>query len=642
MIQYKKIFALLFVAGLLVFSGCEPNEEIYKDYDKAEIGNKKNIEHTLTSNDYSTISNIAFDKNPNDSVNTAFISANEFFTDSISAADYVPFFMNINYPSSAPGSKADITFNYHGDMPEELGYYAHPVPYELSDEDYALVNAEVGDAKYFFPDYPAALYLPTILDSTFYDEEEDDLVVVTYDESNSNPPPTVLYEGFSSQAEGLGQFNNFSVTGPQNWQWEEFDNGCVTMSGYDDGQVENENWLISEPIDLSGESDVTLHFRHAVKYIGEAEPSDMLDVMISTDFREDDTLNTQWQSLQYLGFTWPEGNDWNFINSGEIDISIHSGDVARLCFKYTSNDSIASTWEIGEVSIGDPGHTSVSVGDLSTKKRLYYYNGSEWEQDENAYYLNPSDYDQMGIPGEHDNFSEDEKPADYIPLLLNHKYPLAGKGVSKIIVYDYYNGEGSVTLASEYTKQDDGTWTSAYDYIQPVTQQFVVAESRGNWVFNPDVTFIMASSDYQIIVDAVKEKHGSKYIDSYGTGEFYSGANSYYSNFDIRISKRVEYEPEIFEGLSDAEAMEIIHWRLAEAMQLLLQNKYPEAIPEVSGITVNYKVTFETFNNDYSRSTWLANMRCVAAAEGGTPPQFELVDNTFLRDGEPVPVSPVE
>ncbi|MFP4449276.1 MAG: hypothetical protein ACLFPH_11125, partial [Bacteroidales bacterium] len=145
----------------------------------------------------------------------------------------------------------------------------------------------------------------------------------------------------------------------------------------------------------------------------------------------------------------------------------------------------------------------------------------------------------------------------------------------------------------------------------------------------------------QLIVD----ERESQYIDGYGTGEYYSGANSYYVNFDIRPSARLDYD-DTFEDLSDEEAEEIMWERILfqadepmetrGALHVMLQKKFPEAKPTSSGVEVLYEVTFEMYTKDYARPNYTAVYKCVEAGNPGEDklPEFEFVETDAPYNGE--------
>jgi len=277
-------------------------------------------------------------------------------------------------------------------------------------------------------------------------------------------------------------------------------------------------------------------------------------------------------------------------------------------------------------------------GYVVTLTDYYQKKGQSWEVVPNVYVLSSDDYDSMGAPGNYDNFSSDVPPEDYLPTFLKQKFPYAEAGDQKYVVFKYYSGYVSVR-AMKYSY--DGSSWHAYE---TVSNQFI--NNGEKWVFDPTVRFTMSSSDYQLIVD----ERDSKYVDSYGTAEYYSGASAYYNNFNLRIPDRMEYDSTTFhrsaiaeslgestETLTDeeytSEAKEIMWNRIINladepmntrgAFIVLLQNKFPNAQPQKNGVDVYYKVTFDTYNNDRSSSQYTVTYLCTAS---GNPAEFEYVD----------------
>jgi hypothetical protein len=215
----------------------------------------------------------------------------------------------------------------------------------------------------------------------------------------------------------------------------------------------------------------------------------------------------------------------------------------------------------------------------------------------------------MGAPGANDNFSSSIRPQDYLPALLNKLYPLAGQDFETVLVYKYYSGT-VITLADKF-KFDNGAWTSSYNYIEPKTSQFLY--SKTGWVFDPTVSFKMVSADYQMIVDWVKANKGASYIDTYGTQEFYTGAGSYYSNFDLRIGK---WNSSVF--TTKEKAVE------AAIGIALLPAKFPAAVAQVSGIDVFYIVSYATY--DGVNGNYTMKFKCTKSAPN---PEFTLVEGPY-------------
>jgi hypothetical protein len=159
---------------------------------------------------------------------------------------------------------------------------------------------------------------------------------------------TLLNEGFNASLDGWVGFN---VTGTEVWTYSStFGNpgGMAKMSGYAGANHVNEDWLISPVQNLSSiASGATLSFDNAYKFDG-----DPIKVLISSDYVAGNAPSTAtWTEL--TGATLSSGN-YVYANSGPLDISAFTGagnDHVTIAFKYTSNTSAASTWEVDNVKI---------------------------------------------------------------------------------------------------------------------------------------------------------------------------------------------------------------------------------------------------------------------------------------------------
>jgi hypothetical protein len=290
-------------------------------------------------------------------------------------------------------------------------------------------------------------------------------------------------------------------------------------------------------------------------------------------------------------------------------------------------DFLASTFP--EAEEGDQiavSYDYYNYGEVTVRTDFYTFESGAWQKGEasvsNLYVLNESDYDAMGAPGNYDNFSEDDDPQDYLPTFLKNKYPYAHKGDFRYIVYDYYSSGDTYTRSRKYTF-DGETWKP---YVQE-SNQFI--HGSEGWAFDPTVRFTMSGDDYQLIVD----ERASSYVDSYGNTEFYSGASSYYGNFDMRQEGRIEQAPE-YADLSEEEAEELMWERILVledepmetrgALVVMLQKKFPNAVPEQNGVPVYYEVTFDTYYGGGKAPVYTAKYQCTAS---GDPATFEYIES---------------
>ncbi len=145
----------------------------------------------------------------------------------------------------------------------------------------------------------------------------------------------------------LGTFSQYSVLGDQVWAGGSFDGGCVVMSGFVDGsKFANEDWLISPSISLAGKTGVTMKFREAMNFGGNI--NEEAKVFVSTNYSgSGDPNDADWTEM--TGFTRSAGNDWSFVDCGDIDLSAFEGQTIHVGFKYMSTTSVAGTWEISRM-----------------------------------------------------------------------------------------------------------------------------------------------------------------------------------------------------------------------------------------------------------------------------------------------------
>lgn len=595
MLIMKKIFSIFILLGFIILNACDPVEDIYNEIDAEEIPAVADVEYTLTSDDYATILDAIIATNPSDSINGQFIAANEFFTDEISIQDYIPYFLNEEYPWLGPGSTAKITYNYNGDMPENLASYVEMDTYELETADYDGVDSLVKITQYFYPDFNPDLYLPGVLANAMPGAAEGDQYLVSYNYSDVSPVinivnnTKVFEEDFETAVDdeviAIDNWSQFTEAGTEQWEGREFGgNLYAQFSAYSSGEASNIGWLITSAIDLSEYSEVILNFKSKDGY----NNGDPVKVYISDDYSgTGDPTTATWVDL---AATFSTGNASGYASSwtesGDISLDSYTGGTVYIAFKYDGGDGdITTTIQIDDFAVTalTAGYEVIGPNDY-TVKEYYEYDGSVWEKMSNIYYLTSKNYDAMGDPGWDNEFSDSDLPQNYLPKYLDNLYPTAGDGVSIIVIYKYNTGENTVTLADEYTLTA-GEWISSYSYVQEMMGQFAVSAISELWVFDPTETYTMVSDDYQTIVDYVKAEYGDSYLDSYGTQEFYYGAGSYYSNFDIRGGK---WNSDEFDDWEEA---------VSEAIgTVLLPTLYPNATVQVNGVQMYYKVVFDTYS----------------------------------------------
>ncbi|MEA3504452.1 MAG: lamin tail domain-containing protein, partial [Bacteroidota bacterium] len=148
--------------------------------------------------------------------------------------------------------------------------------------------------------------------------------------------------------DGLGTWTQYSVTGDdQIWNQSEYEGKTFAkMTGYDGGNFDNEDWLISPVMNFNNYRDEIFNFESAQNYDG-AE----LQLMISTDYDGTSNPNTsgEWTDITDQA-TWSDGS-WNWVASGSIDLSSYNGNNVHLAFVYTSTTEGGKTWELDNLEV---------------------------------------------------------------------------------------------------------------------------------------------------------------------------------------------------------------------------------------------------------------------------------------------------
>ena len=157
------------------------------------------------------------------------------------------------------------------------------------------------------------------------------------------------------EGEDLGTFSVYDMYGEQSWHHAIYEgNGYAYMNGYASGAPHaNEDWLISPAISGSYQT-ITLRFRTAKNYVG----NDLL-LMISTDYDGvSEPTDFEWEELTDM-FDWSTGG-YEWVESGEVNITNYTGQQFYIAFVYTSTDEIAAAWQVDDVKVMGQGLVSVA------------------------------------------------------------------------------------------------------------------------------------------------------------------------------------------------------------------------------------------------------------------------------------------
>ena len=208
------------------------------------------------------------------------------------------------------------------------------------------------NTEYFFSIYPYTNSGSNI-------DYKNDGTAPTASATTAEPTIEVIEEEDFNDV-SFGNWTPVSVTGDQEWIIDEIHGvdgtPCAKMTGYDGEPFENDDWLISPPLNLDEYSNETLDFFNSMNYTGNP-----LELKISTDYDGGgDPYSATWTTLDFNAS--PGG--WEWTESGTIDISSYDGTAVYIAFYFTCSSIETATWEIDNIVI--KGEKNVGTGNPYT------------------------------------------------------------------------------------------------------------------------------------------------------------------------------------------------------------------------------------------------------------------------------------
>ena len=168
--------------------------------------------------------------------------------------------------------------------------------------------------------------------------------------------PLVFGEDFESGTDGsildLPGWTNFSQAGTKKWLIGEYqDDKYAEFTSYQSGEVSNIAWLVSPAINMDAQEGEKLIFLSNQSYVSNA--SNSLEVFVSTDYDGTDVLAATWIQLDNAILPTVSSPYFEYIKSGEIDLSGYTGTL-HVAFKVTgsgTNTALDGGYQIDDVRI---------------------------------------------------------------------------------------------------------------------------------------------------------------------------------------------------------------------------------------------------------------------------------------------------
>lgn len=660
----RNILVVVGLAFAMLMGGCtEFNEQFEGLEDLTKPTNKAKYSYTLTEADYTTIGNraLAAAKNAVDSAKARSISTNKYFTETVPAADYVPFLLRTSFPYGDLGSTAMVTYVQGQDKPAFLGELG--TVNILAAADYQVAwGSSTAYVNAFTPTVSATSKISDVLKAKFPNATNGQYKFVEYNYSAQEASAqvtevTYLAENWNSHSYLPSPYAPVSENGwmskdvlaSANWLIRAFSGNQYPQASSNNSGAINQIWLISPEINLANAIAPNLTFDVNVGYWN----ANCLTVWISEDFNgtEAGITTANWTNIS-SNFTFPEvptGAYGVLASAGDADLTAYANKKVRIAFRYDGDGRSAldrgtdplrtTTYQIDNFKLSEE-KVALTVASSVKQYAAYKYNGSTWVAAEPSFVaLQPADYTAMGL-----SFISSAQAPLYIPNFLRNKFPYAQEGEMKTVIYK--SGSNQTFSAAVQYQFVGGNWITE-DYKEGRTEQFVF--SNNGWIFDPTVNHTMVAADYLLMVNYILD-----YPDPaisifahpfYKNEEYYYGFSSRYSNVNFRLSYRNPYftgewiqpasiDPELSGKATDAEKVALLYERLKEGMKIFAQLRYPNAVPTVSGVEVYYNLTTYVYyvtgvaaGNQYRMYTF----KCTAAAAGDTPPQFEFIEDKVVE-----------
>ena len=239
--------------------------------------------------------------------------------------------------------------------------------------DYTLYEAfkAIADTLAFSNQAPAETYVPAFLNSKFPQFSAGSIVNLTYRYLGTDSISEIKATFSLSDVWGSSIYYKQAIVGEGqgnlviqdveksglNYVWK-YDSkyGMKASAFYNSTAYKSESWVITPGIDLSRAKTPQLSFdqarRYGVDFIKECY------IMASTDYAGDVTTCT-WDSIPFNKdengkYIVPDGSNWIFMNTGEMDLTSYVGQTVYIGFVYTSTEAGAATWEFQNILVAEP------------------------------------------------------------------------------------------------------------------------------------------------------------------------------------------------------------------------------------------------------------------------------------------------
>ncbi len=262
-----------------------------------------------------------------------------------------PVIANVEYSPSSPSAGEEVTVS--AEITDDEGVESAIVLWGYSSSNLANILEMSGTGNQYSASIPGQDEgISVFFKVQAFDEDdlmtESELFQYTVEVSTGTLALPFI-ENFEN--EDLGIFNSYSVTGPnETWHNNEYDDNLFAeMTNFNGNDyIENEDWMITPAINFDAYSNEVLRFRSAMNNY--SDENTFLKLKVSANYDGvSDPNSASWENISGEA-NWSSG-DFEWIESGDIDLSSISGSEVYLAFQYVSLAGSGKTWQLDNISI---------------------------------------------------------------------------------------------------------------------------------------------------------------------------------------------------------------------------------------------------------------------------------------------------
>lgn len=586
----------LFLCAILVAFSCqdynEDNFEGYEDFEKPK--NVAKYEVDLVEDADIKVLVDALNATNDDALKEKAkqLNASKKFSEALSPNELIPYYLGKKFYTADVQSSATVTYRYEEKRDEVVSTISGDI-FIPTDKDFKKVWTEEYYVNVFTPKKSPEEHLPEMLASNFPDAVKDSYKTVQFDYSAEEAEMDVKDHEFVSETfdeRGLNNndyfdfegWTNVDLKGTRRWQAKEYSGNFYAQYSSNGSKSINDAWLITNEANLTEAVSPNFSFDITAGYYN----ADCLTILVSENYNGKDIETATWKDIT-SNFELPKTPTSGFGklgSAGTMSMKPYAGKKIHIAFHYQGDDTSSpkktTTFQIDNILLSEQ-TIGLTVKNEQRQYATYQFNGEKWNKAASYIItLQPEDYEAMGLSKGTLTVADAPK---YLPAYLTLNYPYAQEGNDKVVVYK----TGNTTFYADRLNFNEGKWT-VNSFVELKSDQFVFAQldKKKDWIFDPTFIFGLEKTDYQMLVDYVKDnlsKGNETILDNRGNAEFYFGFNAYYPNITYRQKDRI-LDNTYPEEPTEEEAIKFMNDRTIEGLAILLTLKYPDATPITSGV----------------------------------------------------------